>query len=233
MQKLSADFDSAWRRFQETESLRLLETTLEWEWTRGRTDFFAFLIAVSDEAVREYASRMIEEIADIPGVDPYPERYWHVTVKGVAFLAEEPSGEDEVSPAEIERLAEAVRPALESSATGGPFEVTVGPVNGFAEVVLLEAHDGGAVRRLNACLMEAAPELPRYAVDGEMFLPHVSIARFSSNEGLAQLKETLARLRETAAPGPAFTATEVQLIRAHLAREAPTFDLVAAYPLRG
>jgi len=230
MLELSADFDGAWRRFQGAESLRLLESTLEWEWTRGRTDFFAFLIAVSDEAVREYASRMIAQVADIPGVDPYPERYWHVTIKGVGFLAEEPSGEDEVSPAEIERLAEAVRPALESCA---PFEVTVGPVNGFSEVVLLEAHDGGATGCLNAALLESAPELPQYAVDGEMFLPHVSIARFSSNEGLPMLKERLAGLRETAEPGPAFTATEALLIRAHLARVAPTFDLVAQYPLRG
>jgi len=229
MRKLSTDFDGAWRRFQDAESLRLLESTLEWEWTRGRTDYFAFLISVSDEAVREYASRMIARIADVPGVDPYPERYWHVTIKGVGFLAEEPSREDEVSQAEIERLAEAVRPALESRA---PFEVTVGPVNAFAEVVMLEAHDGGATQCLNAALLESAP-LQRYAVDGETFLPHVSIARFSSNEGLPRLKETLAGLREAAEPGPTFMATEASLVRAHLAREAPTFDLVARYPLRG
>ncbi|MCH7616672.1 MAG: 2'-5' RNA ligase family protein [Chloroflexi bacterium] len=230
MSELSTNFDGAWRRFQDADSLRLLETTLEWEWARGRTDYFAFLITVSDEAVREYTSAMIAQIAEIPGVDPYPEHYWHVTVKGVGFLAEEPSREDEVSLADVERLAETVRPALESQA---PFEVTVGPVNAFAEVVMLEAHDGGATRCLNAALLEAAPELQRYAVDGEMFLPHVSIARFSSNEGLARLKETLAGLRETAEPGPTFTATEASLIRAHLAREAPEFDLVAEYRLRG
>ena len=230
MRALSTDFESAWRRFQDADSLRLLESTLEWEWTRGRTDYFAFLIAVSDEAVREYCSRMIAEVAGIAGVDPYPERYWHLTIKGVGFLAEEPSGEDEVSAADVERLAEAVRPALESQA---PFEVTVGPVNAFAEVVMLEAHDGGATRCLNLALLESAPDLQRYAVDGEMFLPHVSIARFSSNEGLAELKETLGRLRETGEAGPTFTATEALLIRAHLAREAPEFDLVAHYPLRG
>ena len=109
----------------------------------------------------------------------------------------------------------------------------MGPINAFAEVVFLEAHEGGATRCLNAALLESAPDLPRYAVDGEMFLPHLSIARFSSNEGLPRLKETLARLRETAEPGPTFTASEASLIRAHLAREAPAFDLVATYPLRG
>ncbi|MCH7484880.1 MAG: 2'-5' RNA ligase family protein [Chloroflexi bacterium] len=230
MSELSTDFGSAWQRFQDADSLRLLESTLEWEWTRGRTDYFAFLIAVSDEAVREYASRMIAQVADIPGVDPYPERYWHLTIKGVGFLAEEPSGEDEVSLADVERLAEAVRPAMESQA---PFEVTVGPVNAFAEVVFLETRDDGATGCLNEALLESAPDLQRYAVDGEMFLPHVSIARFSSNEGLPMLKETLARLRETAEPGPTFTVSEASLIRAHLAREAPEFDLVAVYPLRG
>jgi len=31
MPELSADFDSAWQRFQGADSLRLLESTLEWE----------------------------------------------------------------------------------------------------------------------------------------------------------------------------------------------------------
>jgi 2'-5' RNA ligase len=229
MLELSRDFAGAWERFEGLESLRLLEQTHEWEWTRGRTDLFAFLAAVSDEPVQEYLAGLVSEIEDIPGIDPYPERYWHVTIKVVGFLAETPSRDDEVSLKDVERLAEAARPALEACPQ---FDVRAGPVNGFPEVVFAEVHDGGAVRTLNQRLLEV-PGLQRYPVDGEMFLPHISIARFASNEGLSELKTTLARLREEAAPGPTFRVESALLIRAHLAREAPTFDLVAEYPLRG
>ena len=37
--------------------------------------------------------------------------------------------------------------------------------------------------------------LPVYPVDGPSFLPHISIARFSSQEGLSRLKDTLASYR--------------------------------------
>ena len=230
MSELYSDFSDAWERFQASTSLRLLVQTLESEWTRGRTDYFAFLISVTDDAAREYAARTLEALSGIPGVDPYPERYWHITIKGVGFLAEQVEREDEVTMADIERIAEAARPALESQPA---FDVGVGPVNAFDEVVFLEAHDGGATRALNSLLLAEVPGLQRYPVDGDTFLPHVSIARFSSDEGLPQLKETLARLRAEGGRGPRFTAAEALLIRAHLAREAPTFDLVAEYSLRG
>lgn len=224
------EFAEAWRRFQASTSVRLLQETLEWEWTRGRTDYAAFLIPVSDPGVSTHIAAVIEAISGIPGVDPYPEAYWHATIKGIGFMADEARREDEVTPAEVRRMAEDARKLIERQA---PFRVRIGRVNAFAEVVYMEVLDGGVIRRLNQRLLEGIAGIQRQPVDGEGYLPHISIARFSSDEGLAELKETLSRLREKQGPGPEMTVRDVLLIQAHLTSEAPTFETLAAYPLRG
>ena len=229
MDELSRDFADAWRRFQSFESLRLQEETIEWEWERGRTDYVAFLVAVADPDVRRSVAAELARLKGIPGVEPYPEGYWHITVKGVGFLMDEATKPDEVSREGVRALAEAAGPIIESTPA---FEVTLGPANGFAEVVILEAHDGGAVRALNERLLAGLPGLQRGPFDGEVFLPHVSIARFASAEGLPQLKTRLAEMREHPAT-TSFLATEVMLVQAHLAAgQAPLFELIALYDLR-
>jgi len=241
---IAGDFAEAWRRFQRLGSLVLSTETLEWEWTRGRTSYAALLVRMTDASVQREIERTLKAIERIPGIDPYPDAYWHVTVKGLGFVVEEPTREDELSPGRLASLAEEARPMLESTPA---FEAVAGPAAGFAEVVILEVHDGGVVRALNTRLAESLPRVLRTPVDGPVFLPHISIARYSSQEGLGELKETLARLRsfESLPPrragrmsGPAeearFEVGEVQLIVAHLSGAgAPTFEVVRSFDLRG
>jgi 2'-5' RNA ligase len=225
--EITSDYASAWAQFQAAQTLRLQQETLEWEWTRGRTDFIAFLVPISDDDVRRYIASKIERIAGIPGVEAYPERYWHITVKQVGFLADSSARPDEVSMDQVRELADAARPVIESTPE---FTTQAGLASAFPEVVILEAADGGSVRSLNKRLL-GLPHLQTYPIDGDIFLPHISIARFTSDEGLPQLKETLTELRHDP-PGPTFAVREVLLIQAHLAAEAPTFDLLAQYKLR-
>lgn len=230
MTEIAGDFKDAWHRFERLEALVLSTETLEWEWTRGRTSYAALLVRMTDAGVRQKIERTLAGIEGIAGVDPYPEAYWHVTVKGLGFVVEEATREDELSPGRLKSLAEEARPLLES--TEG-FEAVAGPAAGFAEVVILEVHDGGAVRALNTRLVETLPGVLRTPVDGAIFLPHMSIARYTSQEGLGELKERLARLRSEPGEGARFGVAEVQLIVAHLGVGAPTFEVVERYALRG
>jgi 2'-5' RNA ligase len=224
------EFAEAWRRFQHATSVRLLDETLESEWAHGRTDYAAFLVPVSDPGVRARIAATIRAISGIPGVEPYPEAYWHATIKGLGFMVAQPSRPDELSPADVQRMAEGARPILERQA---PFRAAIGNVNAFAEVVFLEVLDGGVIRSLNQRLLAGIAGIRRQPVDGAGYLPHISIARFSSAEGLKELKEALAHLREEQPAGPGMTVREVLLIQAHLTSEAPAFETLAAYPLRG
>lgn len=226
---MAGDFAEAWRRFERLQYLVLSTETVEWEWTRGRTDYAALLVRVTDAVIRSEIERVLGALEDVPGVDPYPEHYWHVTVKGLGFVVEEAIRGDEISPGRLVALAEEARPVLEST---GAFEATVGPAAGFAEVAIMEVHDGGAVRALNTRLMESLDVL-RTAVDGAVFLPHISIARYGSHEGLAELKARLAKLRASFESGTPMQVAEVELIVARLSSEAPTFDVVERYALGG
>ncbi|MEX1253574.1 MAG: 2'-5' RNA ligase family protein [Dehalococcoidia bacterium] len=227
MSDLASSFEDAWTRFQARASLRLVGDTLEWEWSRGRAQFLAFLVRIEDAAVRDHLSRIAARLATVAGVEPYPDWYWHITVKGIGFQVIKRTQPDDVLRQDVPRIASEARALLTRHEA---FEAQVGLANAFAEVVFVEVLDRGRCGALNVAVREAA-DVPRLPVDDAPFLPHVSIARFTSSEGLTQLKETLASLRAEG-PGPAFTVGRLEFIKAWLSEETPEFDTLATYPLR-
>ncbi len=78
--------------------------------------------------------------------------------------------------------------------------------------------------------MEGLPELARSTIDGAGFLPHVSVALFTSSDGLEELKATLAGLRAEG-PGPSFPVRRVEFAKAWLSEGIPEFDVRATYSL--
>jgi 2'-5' RNA ligase len=228
MDSLQGEFDAAWTQFQSLEALRLVPETLESEWMRGRDTYLAFLILVDDPMAVSHLRDIVRKIEHIPGVEPYPESYWHITVKGIGFEAETAERPDDVSRRDFGRIA---LPARRVFAAQPAFEVTLGPANGFPEVVFAEVRDSLPVRELNTRLLEALPDLIRYPFDGEVFLPHVSVARFTADDGLDELKATLSSLRGDD-PGPGLLIKDVQLVRAHLSATAPTLETIETYSLR-
>ena len=166
MDSLRREFDAAWTQFQSLEGLRLVPETLESEWMRGRDTYLAFLVTLDDPAVLSYLHSLVRSVEHIAGVEPYPEAYWHLTIKGIGFEAEPATRTDDVSRRDFERIAQAAQKLF---ATQPPFEVTVGPANGFPEVVFAEVWDSLPVRELNTRLIDALPDLIRYPFDGGVF----------------------------------------------------------------
>jgi 2'-5' RNA ligase len=228
MDSLRQEFDAAWAQFQSLDNLRLVPETLESEWTRGRDTYLAFLVSIDDLDVVSHLHSLVGSIQHIPGVEPYPETYWHLTIKGIGFEAETAERPDDVTGRDFDRIAQAAQRVFEAQPA---FEVTIGPANGFAEVVFAEVWDSLPVRELNTRILEALPDLIRYPFEGEAFLPHVSIARFTSDEGLGELKAALSSLR-SGKPGHGFRIGEIQLVRAHLSASAPTLETIETYRLR-
>lgn len=222
----SPEFAAAWERFQQLNALHTFGDTLEAEWTRGRAIYLAFLIKLEDAAAREYVSRVQQRIEGIAGVELYPDYYWHMTVKGAGFQVIRKTMPDDILRQDVPRIANAARKLFEREPA---FEAQIGPANCFPEVVFLEVRDGGGIRELNTRICEALPELPRGPFDGELFLPHVSIARFTSNDGLPQLKEALASLRGES--GPAIQVRRIEFVKVWLSEAMPEFDTLATYAL--
>jgi len=228
MEALRGEFEAAWAQFQTLDSLRLVPDTLEAEWTRGRDTYLAFLVPIEDPAVAEHLRKLVRAVEDIPGVEPYPEDYWHITIKGLGFENANRGRRDNVSTSAVRSVAEAARHVF---ARQPPFEARIGLAAAFPEVVFAEVWDALPVRDLNGRLLEAKPSLVRYQFDGPHFLPHISVARFTSNDGLPQLKEAVSRSREEGA-GPPLSVGEIQLIRAHLSERAPILETIEIYRLK-
>ena len=228
MEALRGEFEAAWAQFQTLDSLRLVPETLEAEWSRGRDTYVAFLVPIDDPAVAEHLRKLVRAVEDIPGVEPYPEDYWHITIKGLGFENANRGRRDNVSTSAVRSVAEAARHVF---ARQPPFEARIGLAAAFPEVVFAEVWDALPVRDLNGRLLEAKPSLVRYQFDGPHFLPHISVARFTSNDGLYQLKEAVSRSREEGA-GPLLSVGEIQLIRAHLSERAPILETIEIYRLK-
>ncbi len=223
----STAFANVWSSFQSLDALRAMGDTLEWEWSRGRAQFLAFLVRLEDAAAQAYIARLQERIAGVPGVELYPDWYWHMTVKPAGFQVIKRTHDDDVLRQDVPKIARAAQELL----AGQPaFEAQLGPANGFPEVVFVEVHDGGRVRDLNTLLTERLQNVPRYPFDGEAWLPHISIARFTSNDGLDELKARLAELRSEE-PGPSFPVRRVEFVKVWLSEAMPEFDTLATYAL--
>jgi hypothetical protein len=214
---LAAAYDATWSRFQSLTALSAELNTVESSWAHGRSEYLAFLIPISDPAAIAYIQPLADEVARIPGIAAYPAPYWHVTIKGAGFLVDDASQPDEVSSKQLDSMVSIARDFFASQPA---FDITLGCINGFPEVVIIEVLGGLPVREMNARLLEAVPDIYRQPFDGALFLPHISIARYTSGEGLAQLKDTLAILRGRPT-GPTLAITNVNLIRAELTPTVP------------
>lgn len=221
-------FATTWARFQKLDTLIAASETVEGQWRTGRSAYLAFLVPIDDPLLAHHISEIVRQIEGIPGVDTYPPSYWHMTAKGAGFEVQQATKSDEVPSRDVAAIAGAARSVF---ADVPAFEARIGLPNGFPEVVFLEVWDAEAVRLLNTGLMAVAPQLTRYPFDGDAFLPHISIARFTSSVGLQKLKLVLDDLRG-GTPGPQFKVDHIDLVRAHLHDPTPAFETIESYALR-
>jgi len=229
MPDLVTSFDDAWARLQTLDALAVAGDTRDQSWSRGRAQYLTFLVRIEDVAARDHIARVGERLRDIPGVELYPDWYWHITIKGVGFQVIKRTRDDDVLREDVSRIANAARALLSREAA---YDAQLGLVNAFPSAVFVEVLDAGRTRDLNVALAQGFPRLAASTGDGDAFLPHISIARFTSNDGLATLKETLATLRAEG-PGPSFPVRRVEFIRAWLSEDPPEFDTLASYQLAG
>ncbi|WP_369696823.1 2'-5' RNA ligase family protein [Streptomyces sp. XD-27] len=126
--------------------------------------------------VHRYAAAYRDALAHLPGLDPIPDQWLHLTMQGLGFI-------DEVDERDVQAIAAAAQrrladlPALELTLT----DVIVTP-----EAVLAPAQPTDAVtavrETIRSAIAEVWPTVPE-APDG--FRPHVSIA-YSNSEAPAE-----------------------------------------------
>lgn len=215
-----ASLQQRWDEYQQ-----LPQLTEHWYWRPGwgpERRFYTWHLTFDDQpALHELVSTVQRELA-VPGLDPVPLEWLHLTMQGVGFT-------DEVAADDIDAILQAATVRLSQLA---PFDLTLGPVDPDAEGVgflitpwdrVTEVRD--AIRHAIGSVWDTVPE----SADG--FRPHVTVAYSGAPVSTEPIRERLAKLREL--PPATVKISEVPLIT--LRRDGRTYqwDTVKSIPLDG
>lgn len=233
MDTMELDWDKQVNAFNQVWETRrdppfVLESWVDSDWAKGRTDYLTFLIRVRDETIIEKIKEVQSGLADFSCMDPFPVDYLHITVKELnSFLVQEKPAEDEISEEELPVLIEEARRRL---GRFKPFELKLMNLNNFKSTIVVQAHDGGLVRNINGAMLEI-PGMRVLNYDYPRFLPHVSVAQYRNTEEYSELIDYLEENRAVVV-GP-FSVKRVELVIAKLSRkgEYPRLETIEEFKL--
>ncbi len=231
MPPVFTSFDEAWRWFIVGGDLVPIEEQRE-RFTAGRAQFLAFQAPARRDAVAE-ALAITDALADVEGLQPFPDDLLHVSLLGVGFQVIEKRRPDDVLRHEAAAIAEKAAPVFQRTP---PIDAHFGPINVFPDALILEVHDGGALRELRARIAAVVGLSGAFGFDETHYLPHVTIATFTDARTAGdELCRRLAGLRER--PPVRATISRIEFVRWWLtgvdAAQPPEAETLRTYALRG
>ena len=147
-------------------------------WRVGRSFYTWHLTFADAPDAHRLASVYRAQLAHLPGLDPIPDRWLHLTMQGVGFT-------DEVDEGDVIKIAHAAQERLREVPS---FDLALGPAVTDPEVVRLRVSPQESVARIRTTIRAAIADVwgdddvPE-AADG--FNPHVSVA-YSNSAGPAR-----------------------------------------------
>jgi 2'-5' RNA ligase len=151
-------------------------------------------VQVGDRSIRRRLRRVVEGLSDMVCIEPLPEGHLHMTVVPPALLTRGQPRPPIILPDGFEE--QALKPMREALRGYGAFEVRIQGLNVFRDVLVAVAYDGGHSVEIRQRLMEAVPQLPEKYWNMLRPLPHISLAQFCSTDGVTQLRDAVAQLRD-------------------------------------
>jgi 2'-5' RNA ligase len=145
-------------------------------WRPGRR-MYAWHFTFGDQpAVAKLAAGYQDRLAGLPGLDPVPARWLHLTIQDVGFTDDVPDC----------RVTVALKNARRRLAGSAPARVTIGPAHVVTESVVLKVEPVDGLTAIRAGLRAAITDaMPDRAPPGSAgWWPHISVA-YSSATGPA------------------------------------------------
>lgn len=166
------------------------------------------------------------QIRQIPGVYIMPPEYYHITVKWLGFLTDQKQHDYDIEPQTLEQILEQTDQILTQIPE---FSIRLKSANGLASFIIIEVEDNGAIAQIQGRFHEDATLVPNYSIEGENWLPHLSIAGLKSLEGLNALKTEMRELRPTEIGE--IRVTHIDLSQAILQKPCPQCRILRSFPL--
>lgn len=183
-------------------------------------------IRIEQPKITKRIQYITDQIRNIPGVYIMPTEYYHITVKWLGFFTDRRHYDYDIEPHTLEQIIEQAGQILSQIPE---FSVRLGSVNGLASFIIIEAEDNGAIAQIQGRFHEEATLVPNYAIEGEKWLPHLSIAGLKSQEGLKEIKVRMNELRNVEI-GELWVPC-IDLSQAILQKPCPQCRIVRSFPL--
>ena len=216
------EYDRVWERFV---SERRLEFGgyMDPDWQEGHRLSASLIVPGEASRFHERLEPLREALRPFPFVSLHPDHFMHVTLVFLGFLVDQPEEEVEVAHERLQEIEEHARIAL---ADVPAFTVRFANLNAFPGAAFIEAHDGGALDRLQDALCKHCglkkPQGP----------PHLTLAYFQAPDGTEapeELISTIARYRDW--PIGEILVENVKMTLLHLSLEYPEPETLARIPL--
>jgi 2'-5' RNA ligase len=180
-----------------------------------------FLVDITDGVMSQLESETTA-LDEFNCLDAWPLEYLHITVKVIGTIGTQ---ESELVPADEQRFIDAGHSVFDNISS---FTVTFPKLNLFPSVVYAEVADDSRFTALNDRICDISG-VPVYDRDGDGFIPHMALARFTQEEGYKSVIEYLERARylET---DPVEIST-IQLCAFDYNKWYPSFEIIETYDL--
>jgi 2'-5' RNA ligase len=190
-------------------------------WHPGRR-FFTFHVTFADQpAMQDLAASARSRLTGLPGLDPVPAQWLHLTMQGIGFS-------DEVSGDDLSKIIAAARDRL---AAVPPVTVKIGPVMVADEGIACRACPSGALDPVRDAVRTAIGEVwgPVLVPEAAGWTPHVSVA-YASADGPGEPFEAALNGLDGVAE---VTVHAVDLIRLGRDQHVYEWETVERFPLGG
>jgi len=149
---------------------------------------------ITDRSIRRRLRRALDALKGISCVEPFPDGYLHMTIVPPALLTTDEAKPPFLLPEAFE--SQALGPMKGALRGYGPFEVRIRGLNVFREVLVAVAYDGGHSAEVRRRLADAVPGLPQRYWGALAPVPHVSVGQFCNTDGVTELRDAVAQLRD-------------------------------------
>ena len=192
----------------------------------GRKTSLALAILIKDPEILSQIAEVAEIVKRITDVYVMPPDYYHITVKWLGFLTDQKVLECDIEAQTLEQILEQAEQIISRIQA---FQVRLGRVNGLESYIVLEAEDNGTIAQIQGHFHSEVTAIPKYPLEGERWLPHMSIAGVKSKHQLDELKEKIKKIRNTEVG--TIEVTHIDLLQAVLQKPYPHCQILQSFPL--
>lgn len=152
-------------------------------WQPGRRMYTWHVTFDGQTALHELIDAYQNRLAGLPGLDPIPRQWLHLTTQGIGFT-------DEVADTELDAIIQESRKRL---AGVYPVTMTMGPAVVDPEVVRLEVEPADRLTPIRRALRQAIATVrgPDHVDEPDDWTPHVSVAYSNSAAPMAPIRDVL------------------------------------------